>query len=180
MTEHFGKGKKSKHMFVLKETLVPLGSLTVKKGQSPSLVTPPLGTAVAVAIVDPVAEVGGLLAAILPDSTQDESRALDQPALFMDSGLHALMNEFTRQGGQLVHARLFAAGGMDVIGAESVYDVGPRNRRMLLNLLPVYGLTLEQAALGGYISMSLALDLDTGEVRINRSGQLPPQVPCKK
>lgn len=157
-----------------------MGSLCVKQGQPLLLCTPPLGTALAVALYDPVAAVGGLLAAILPDSTLDEGRALDEPALFVDSGLQSLLNEFTRLGGQPANARIHAAGGMDVIGAETVYDLGIRNRQMLLNLLSVYELSLTSSQLGGYLSVSLSLDLETGEVSIKRPRASSFGTPCKK
>ncbi|WCJ58184.1 chemotaxis protein CheD [Fontisphaera persica] len=165
---------------MLRDKIVALGSMSVENRPLCTLHTPPLGTAVAVAIFDPVNSVGGLLACILPDSTLDEARGLDQPCLFVDTGLQALLNEFTRQGGQLSQAHLHAAGGMEVIDGEKAYDLGPRNAQMLQNLLPVYGLTLASAELGGYFSVSLSLDLDTGEIVVKRPGQQTKPDLCRK
>lgn len=165
---------------MLKEKIVALGSLAVGRESLTTFCTPPLGTAVAVAIYDPLNSVGGLLTCILPDSTLDTTRGLEEPCLFVDTGLQALLNEFTRQGGQLAQARLHAAGGLEVIQGEIAYDLGVRNAQMLQNLLPVYGLTLETAELGGYLSVTLALDLDTGEVTIKRPGQQPHAALCRK
>jgi chemotaxis protein CheD len=165
---------------MLKEKIVALGSMSVSRAPLTTLCTPPLGTAVAVAIFDPLNSIGGLLVCILPDSTLDEARAMEDPCLFVDTGLQALLNEFRRLGGQLAQARLYVAGGMEVIQGENAYDLGPRNAQMLQNLLPVYGLTPDGSELGGHLSVSLSLDVDTGEVTIKRPGQNSPLALCKK
>ena len=163
-----------------KEKIVALGSLCVGRDPMLTLRTPPLGTAVALALFDPVSSVGGLLTAILPDSTLDEARGLDQPCLFVDTGLQALLREFKRQGGQLAQAHLHAAGGMEVINGETAYDLGPRNAQMLKNLLPIYDLKLEAAGFGGYLSVAMIFDLGTGEVTLKRPGQASPLALCRK
>lgn len=165
---------------MLKEKIVPLGSMYVGRDPMLTLCTPPLGTAVALAVHDPLNSVGGLLTAILPDSTLDEARGLDQPCLFVDTGLQALLNEFTRQGGELSQALLYAAGGMEVIEGETAYDLGTRNAQMLKNLLPVYDLKLEAAEFGGYLSLAMLFDLGAGEVTLKRPGQASPFALCKK
>ncbi|MCX8156990.1 MAG: chemotaxis protein CheD [Verrucomicrobiae bacterium] len=163
-----------------REKIVGLGSMYVGRDPLLTLQTPPLGTAVAVAIYDPVNSVGGLLAAILPDSMLDESRGMDEPCLFVDTGLQALLREFARQGGQLAQAQVHAAGGMEVINGEQAYDLGPRNVMMLKNMLPVYDLQVAAAEFGGYLSMAMMLDLGSGEVTLKRPGKATPFVLCRK
>jgi chemotaxis protein CheD len=73
-----------------RKVVVGVGGLAVSNNQAMILTTYSLGSCLGVTIYDPVSRVGGLLHAMLPDSSINAAKAAEQPAMFVDTGIGAL------------------------------------------------------------------------------------------
>src|SRR5882757_9788643 len=82
-----------------KNLIVGLGDMLVSNDVSAQLVTHSLGSCVGIVIYDPIAKVGGLLHAMLPDSTINLARAEMRPYMFVDTGLPAMFHAAYALGG---------------------------------------------------------------------------------
>src|SRR5436305_14499560 len=76
------------------ENRVVVGMADFAVANSPNFVltTYSLGSCLGIAVYDLVARAGGLLHTMLPDSNLHPEKAILQPGMFVDSGLHALFN----------------------------------------------------------------------------------------
>ena len=91
-----------------RKLVVGVGGLAVSNNQSMILTTYSLGSCLGITIYDPVTRAGGLLHAMLPDSTIDTAKAAGQPAMFVDTGVGALfrVTAYRAQRGQTPDANL--------------------------------------------------------------------------
>src|SRR5213082_908682 len=74
------------------ENRAVVGMADFAVSNSPNLVltTYSLGSCLGIAVYDSVARAGGLLHTMLPDSNLQPQKAMLQPGMFVDTGLHAL------------------------------------------------------------------------------------------
>src|SRR5688572_20268017 len=81
--------------------VVHMSDAKVSADPSAVLATYSLGSCIAVALYDPVAQVAGMLHYQLPTSTLDPARAQQNPMMFADSGMQALLDQLERLGAQV-------------------------------------------------------------------------------
>ncbi|MEN9573762.1 MAG: hypothetical protein RL514_1617 [Verrucomicrobiota bacterium] len=154
------------------QRIIPISGLLVCDNPKVILASHSIGMGVVLAACDPVARIGGLFHALLPEAQAHLSRAKEKPGLFVDAGLAAL--EFTLLASGAVSSRLlyFAAGGAQVMGAGGHLNIGLRNTDTLQQQLATRGLQLAGAHLGGHTCRSFYLALETGQASVALSGQL--------
>ena len=139
-----------------------------------TLVTYALGSCISVTVYDPVAEVGGLLHYMLPDSALDPKRAEERPAMFADVGIPLLFRSCYKLGAEKQRMLVYGAGGAQVSGACDPFGIGKRNQLALKKILWKAGVILRGESLGGSLSRTVRLDLATGRVSL-RIGADPDQ-----
>ena len=154
------------------QRIIPIGGLLVCDNPKVILCSHAIGMGMVLAACDPVACVGGLFHALLPEARAHPSRAKEKPGLFLDAGLEAL--EFTLRASGALPSRLqyFAAGGTQVMGASGNLNIGLRNTDTLHRLLAAQGVTLSGANLGGYSCRSFYLAIESGAASVMLSGHL--------
>jgi chemotaxis protein CheD len=137
-----------------------------------TLITYALGSCLGITLYDPVAGVGCMLHAMLPQSSIDPQKAADNPYMFVDTGLPELFRECYRLGGRKERLVVKAAGGACAQGAEqdNYFQIGKRNFVMLRRLLWKNGVLLAAHDVGGSHSRTLWLDIDTGDVLLRVEG----------
>jgi chemotaxis protein CheD len=150
---------------------VGIGELSVTNDLGVMLATYSLGSCLGVTAYDPVAKAGGLLRAVLPQAALVPDKAHERPALFVDTGLPALLRALAPYG--VEHARLHVclAGGAQCMDPGGIFDLGQRNVAMARRVLEEAGVRLRAMRVGGPVSRSLFLDLATGAVRLRVPGQ---------
>lgn len=153
------------------QRVIPISGLLVCDNPKVVLCSHSIGMGVVLAACDPVACIGGLFHALLPEARANPARAKEKPGLFVDAGLEAL--EFTLKAGGAVPSRLryFAVGGAQVMGTSSSLNVGRRNTETLQRWLAERGIKLKGSHLGGYTCRSFYLAIETGEASVMLSGQ---------
>jgi chemotaxis protein CheD len=135
------------------------------------LVTYSLGSCVGVTAYDPVAKVGGLLHAMLPDSSINAERAAARPYMFVDTGLPALFHALYALGGLKSRLVIRLAGGAELLDEKRVFNIGNRNVETVLNMLARNGVKLAARDTGGRESRTVRFSLSNGNVILDMPGR---------
>jgi chemotaxis protein CheD len=150
--------------------VVGVGDLAIERAPR-HLVTYALGSCICVTAYDPVARVGGLVHALLPEGAADPKRAAERPPLFADLGIDMLLKGLVGLGAQLPRLRLALCGGAALIGAPNIFDIGKRNILAAKKQLWIHRVPLAAEETGGGASRSVRLDLNTGAVVVTSPGK---------
>lgn len=125
-------------------TIIKVGMADLKVCKSPDgLTTLGLGSCVGVAVRDPISKVGGLLHAMLPDSTvMQHDKSVEK---FVDSGLDELVKQMIRAGAHRGRLEAKLAGGAQMFAFQRNSDltkVGDRNAEAARKKLKAMGIKL--------------------------------------
>lgn len=159
----------------VKSVVVGVGDCQVTSDRSSSLITYALGSCIALVIHDPVSHVGGLLHYMLPESKLDGEKAERNPYMFADTGIPALFHKVYGLGGDKKRLRVMAAGGAQVLGSD-LFQIGKRNLLALKKILWRAGVLVHHEEVGGEVSRTIRLDVDTGEVFMKLAGGTEQQI----
>ena len=155
------------------QLIVGMGDMLTSNDSSATLVTYSLGSCVGVAIYDPVAKVGGLLHAMLPDSTINLDRASKRPFMFVDTGLPAMFHAVYALGGSKHRIILKMAGGAEFLDEKKIFRIGQRNVETTLAMLHRNGVEVAGKEIGGRESRTVRLDLSNGNFTLDIPGKTP-------
>lgn len=156
-----------------KNLIVGMGDMLVSNDVSAQLVTYSLGSCVGVAIYDPIAKVGGLLHAMLPDSTINPDRAVSRPYMFVDTGLPAMFHAAYALGGLKHRMVVKFCGGAEFLDEKKIFQIGKRNIEATLAMLVRNGVKVVASETGGHESRTVRLDLATGGFTLDIPGKKP-------
>ena len=126
-----------------------------------------------VSVYDPVARVGGLLHVMLPASSIHPEKMLENPSMFVDSGVPVLFKECYKFGARKERMIVKVAGGSHngSTDEDDKYQIGKRNLLALRRLLWKNGVMLHAQETGGVqVSRTMWLDIGTGEVTLKVNG----------
>ena len=129
-----------------------------------------LGSCIAVAVYDPAAQVGGLLHFMLPDSSIDQNQGRQRPFMFADTGVPRLFRQAYELGADKRRMIVRVAGGAQMMDEHGVFDIGRRNHVAVRKILWQAGVFIEAEAVGGTISRTVRLTMDTGMVWVRGPG----------
>ncbi|MDM7915803.1 MAG: chemotaxis protein CheD [Candidatus Eisenbacteria bacterium] len=140
------------------------------------LITHALGSCLGIAIYDPVAGVGAMLHAMLPESAIDPRKALENPYMFIDTGVPALFKETYRLGADKKRLVVKVAGGATSKAnlEDDYFQIGKRNFIALRHLLWKNNVLLKTYDVGGNQSRTMTLRLGDGQVLLKISGVATP------
>ena len=150
---------------------VNIADLRASRSAEETLITYALGSCLGIALHDPVAGVGGLLHAMLPEAALDPGKARAFPGTFVDVGMEMLLQECARLGAAKNRLVVKVAGGAAVSngGKEDYFQIGRRNLQSFREVLISHGLTIHRGLTGGNCSRTMTLCIGTGEVMIKTS-----------
>jgi len=154
-----------------KSFIVGVGDMLTSNDPQASLVTHSLGSCVGVVIYDPAVKVGGMLHAMLPDSTINAERASARPHMFVDTGLPAMFHAVYALGAIKSRLAVRLIGGAEFLDDKKIFNIGKRNVEAVLTMLARNGVKLAASETGGHESRTVRLDLTTGAVRIDSPGR---------
>jgi chemotaxis protein CheD len=107
--------------------VVGVGGLAVSNNQSMILTTYSLGSCLGVTIYDPEIRAGGMLHAMLPDSSINAAKAAEQPAMFIDTGIGALFRAAYELKADKYRMQICVAGGAQFLDKTGFFNIGQRN-----------------------------------------------------
>ena len=93
------------------DLIVGISDIKVSNNLNDTIVTYALGSCIGIAVYDPIARVGGMLHYMLPDSTLDERKAKENPAMFADTGIPLLFKTCYGLGAEKKRMIVKVAGG---------------------------------------------------------------------
>jgi chemotaxis protein CheD len=158
--------------------VVGLAELAVSNNPSAVLTTYSLGSCVGVAIYDPLARVGGMLHAMLPNSAIDPVKARAHPGMFVDTGADALLRAACQMRADKQRLRIFLAGGARIMDDQNLFNIGGRNLAAIAQWLRREGLQLAAEETGGQVNRTIGLSIDTGRVTLKVGGVQREAVLC--
>ena len=151
---------------------VDIGDYKISKISGDIVKTYALGSCIALIVYDRVMKIGGMIHCALPDSNVDLEKAKAKPAYFVDTGLPILFNQMKDEGAFIKNCYIKIAGGANIMDPKGVFDIGKRNVLAAKKWLWKYTLGPIAEDIGGDISRTVSLIIDTGEVIIqNKTDQ---------
>ncbi len=146
--------------------VIGVGDVAVSNNPQVTLSTYALGSCVGIVAYDPVARAGGILHLMLPDSKISPEKALNQPAMFADTGLPLLFRSLAGLKVERSRLRLFVAGGACVLSGPDSFKIGERNVRATLDFLARNGFVIRNPVVGGTVNRTLHLEVGSGAMTL--------------
>lgn len=132
-----------------------------------------LGSCIGVTIWDPEVRVGGMIHYMLPESTLSPEKAKARPAMFADTGIPLLFRSVYKLGAIKKRVIVKVAGGSQLLDDNGTFAIGKRNYVMLRKIFWKNGVLIDNEHVGGSISRTLRLNIETGRVTIKtRQGEI--------
>jgi len=157
----------------MKTIMLGIGDYGSTDNTEEQLKTMALGSCVAIIIMDPVTKMIGMDHIALPESSVNKEKSLKDPGYFADTGIPRLIDEM-RKGGMITPGpKLFIKliGGAKVMDSNNTFNIGKRNVIAIKKILWKYGMGPRASDVGGNISRTVSVDVETGTVRINAPGK---------
>lgn len=131
-----------------------------------------LGSCVALILMDPRTRSVGMAHIALPESEVNRDRAKERPGYFADTGIPALLRAMAKcgcKGPRGVMAKL--VGGAKVMDDNNIFNIGKRNVLAIKKILWQHGMGAVAEDIGGSISRTVQVDVDSGRVIISSSNR---------
>jgi chemotaxis protein CheD len=151
--------------------VIGISEMVVERGSSNVIVTYSLGSCVGVVLYDAVARVGGLIHCMLPLSKIDPAKAQATPAMFVDTGIPALLQAALDLGADLSRISVKVAGAGSPLDDAGIFNIGDRNLAVLRKILWKNNILIAAQETGGSEARTLYLDMKTGDATIRSGGQ---------
>jgi chemotaxis protein CheD len=153
---------------------VGMADLKTSSQRGDTIITHALGSCLGIIIYDPVAAVGGMLHAMLPDSSIDQKKGIESPHMFIDTGVPLLFRSCYKLGAEKSRLVVKVAGGATTRSnpEDDYFQIGKRNFVMLRKLLWKNSVVLKSYEVGGTDSRTVSLVMQTGEVLLKVNGEI--------
>jgi len=157
--------------------VVGVSDLKVSNNVNDIIITHALGSCLGITAYDSVARVGGMVHVMLPLSKSDPQKAALKPAMYVDTGFSLLLKEIYSLGAQKQNLEINVAGGasMKQNAGEDYFKIGQRNFTTFRKLLWKNDFIIANQEVGGSISRTMVLEMDSGLVTINKVPMNSPQ-----
>jgi chemotaxis protein CheD len=143
---------------------VGISDCIVSKDASAIIATHALGSCIAVAIHDPVAQVAGLLHFMLPESSMDRDKGQAKPYMFADTGIPMLFHGAYNLGAQKKRLTVSVMGGAQVLDANNTFNIGKRNYLAFRKIIWKAGVMVHHEDVGGTQPRSVRMEVGSGRI----------------
>ncbi|RJP76004.1 MAG: chemotaxis protein CheD [Desulfobacteraceae bacterium] len=151
--------------------IIGVSDMKTSNDTEASLITYSLGSCIGVSIYDPVAKAGGLLHYMLPESSIDEAKAINNPYMFADTGIPKLFKATYELGAKKQRMKIVVAGGAQILDQKGFFNIGKRNHMALRKMLFKNNVIINHEDVGGNCNRTVRLDIKTGDTYIKISGK---------
>lgn len=152
------------------DLVVGISDFKVSNNKNDVLVTYALGSCIGVAVYDPVAGVGGLLHFMLPDSTLDQAKAQETPAMFADTGIPMLFKACYRLGADKKRMVVKVAGGASILDETNYFRIGQKNITALRKIFWKNNVMIDREDTGKNHNRTVRLSVSDGKVLVRTAG----------
>ncbi|MCD6266469.1 MAG: chemotaxis protein CheD [Deltaproteobacteria bacterium] len=150
--------------------IVGVADMKVSDDPGSVLITYSLGSCIGVAIYDPVAQVGGLLHYMLPESGLDGIKAKKNPYMFGDTGIPLLFKESYKLGAKKNRLKVLVAGGAQILDQKGLFNIGKRNHTLLRKMFWKNNVMTDFEDVGGNVNRTLKLEIESGQAWLKTEG----------
>ena len=151
--------------------VVGISEMIVTQEPTDTIVTYSLGSCVGLTVHDPNAMVGGQIHCMLPLSKIDKNKAAERPAMFVDTGVSALLERVLDLGAKKSNLVACVAGGAAPLDLQVGMKIGERNFATLRKILWKNGILISAQDVGGTIARTMKLDMKTGKTTLRSQGK---------
>ncbi|HUA20133.1 MAG TPA: chemotaxis protein CheD [Bryobacteraceae bacterium] len=144
--------------------VIGISDCAVTNDRDRSLITYALGSCIAIAIHDRVANVGGMLHFMLPDSTMNPAKAQANPWVFADTGIPRLFQQAYQCGADKRRLSVYLLGGAQIVNSSDEFNIGKRNHLAARKILWKAGIVVHGETVGGNLARTVRLEVATGKV----------------
>ena len=152
------------------DLIVGISDIKISNSPDDVIVTYALGSCIGISVYDPVAKVGGLLHYMLPDSTLDEKKAKDNPAMFADTGIPTLFKACYRLGAEKKRMIVKAAGRASIIDDTNFFRIGQKNIMAMRKIFWKNNVMIASEDTGANHNRTVRLEMATGKTLVRTSG----------
>ncbi len=153
--------------------IIGIGEFGASKTPGDVVKTLALGSCVAVILLYPPNRTVGMVHVALPEANINLEKAAERPGYFADTGVPALFRTMVQLGckpnGRDYIIKL--AGGAKVMDPNSTFNIGKRNVLAIKKILWQRRMGAVKEEVGGSISRTVAVHVDTGKVVLTSSGR---------
>jgi len=149
--------------------VIGISDLMVSRKPDDILITYSLGSCIGATAYDPQAGIGGMIHYMLPLSKISPDKAKAKPAMFGDTGIPLLLNKLIAMGAEKDRLIIKAAGGAQLMDQNKVFNIGERNFLVLRKILWKNNILIKAEDVGGTLSRTLRLEINTGRVSVKSS-----------
>ncbi len=151
--------------------IVGIADMKLSGAPGDIIVTHALGSCLGIAVHDPVAGVGGLLHAMMPEGRMNKEKAAANPFMFVDVGVPVLFRSLYNAGAIKDRMVVTVAGGANVhnVGNDR-FKIGKRNYIVLKKLLWKNNILINTEDVGGSGARTMYLEIGTGRVWLSTAG----------
>ncbi|PIE23084.1 MAG: chemotaxis protein CheD [Planctomycetota bacterium] len=150
-----------------------VGDLGATRQAGTGLKTYALGSCVALMLLDPKTHCVSMAHVALPESSIGPERAKQYPGHFADTAVPALLQAMKRSGACGEHRRYIVkiVGGANVADPKNTFNIGKRNALAIRKALWAQGMGPSAEDIGGSLSRTVSLEVDTGIVFVSSPGR---------
>ena len=152
------------------QVVVGVAELAVSASADDVLIAYSLGSCVGLALYDPEVGAGGLLHAMMPVSTIDRVKAKAKPAMFVDTGIAALLQAVFELGARRRSLVATVVGGATQLDGGQLFRIGERNYTVLRRMLWKNEILIAGEDVGGTQPRTVHLDLGSGMTLVKCDG----------
>lgn len=157
--------------------VIGISDCAVTSNPEESLITYALGSCIAIAIHDRLANVGGLLHFMLPDSSMNRSKAQSNPWVFADTGIPLLFQQAYQYGAEKRRLAVYLLGGAQIVNSSDDFNIGKRNHLAARKILWKAGVVVRGETVGGTTARTVRLEVATGRVFWRVPGEAERELP---
>jgi chemotaxis protein CheD len=154
----------------MSQIVVGVSDFKVSKNVQDTIITYALGSCIAVVVYDPQARVGGMLHFMLAESSIDQKKARDNPAMFADTGIPLLFKSCYRMGAEKKRMIVKIAGGASILDDAEFFRIGQKNVTAVRKIFWKNNVLISSEDTGKNYNRTVELHMSDGRVVVRNAG----------
>jgi chemotaxis protein CheD len=154
----------------MSDLIVGISDVKVSNNAQDVIITYALGSCIGVVVFDPIAKVGGMLHYMLPESSLDQNKARENPAMFADTGIPLLFKSCYKLGAEKKRMLIKAAGGASILDDTNFFRIGQKNIMAMRKIFWKNNVMINKEDIGLNYNRTVRLEISTGKVLVRSSG----------
>ncbi len=152
--------------------VVGISDMKVTSDPNEVLVTYSLSSCIGLSMYDPVSGVGGMVHCMLPLSKIDPKKAQENPYMFTDTGVSALLQAMFDKGATRKNIVAKVAGAATLLDEKGLFRIGERNYTVMRKILWKNNILIKSEDVGGNTPRSLFLYMKDGRNSVKSGGKV--------